>query len=261
MHFLVQSNIRNPEDHQRTIEALNELGFSYETILLTPDMKRVETQSGRTDVFVYGSVKLAKLAKQNTDWFPGSFYGGNHLYEVYAKHYQKYLLNETVEIFRVGEKISWKENERKFIKPYREAKLFTGQVFSEHEWNDFVYESLRSSTAWNETISVQASVPAFIYKEARVWVIGGQIAATVYYRFHKHTPFEAFVAPEGIAFAEEMIACFSVEDAFVLDICLTENGWKIVEVNCINSAGFYPNLDIKEVLRSLHSYFSHKPGG
>lgn len=252
MHFLIQSNIRNPEDHQRTVEALNELGFSYEVFELAPGMEQIKTHSGRTDVFPYGSVKLAKLAKQNTDWFPGSFYGGNHLYEVYSDRYKGYLLNETAQVFRVGENISWKEKEQKFIKPYREAKLFTGQVFSESEWTDFVYESLRGS----EASYVQVSVPAFIYKEARIWVVGGKIAAGVYYKFHKQTPFESFVAPEGMAFAAEMIAVFNVAEAFVLDICLTENGWKIVEVNCINSAGFYPNLDIKRVLRSLHDHFS-----
>ncbi len=258
MYFLIQSNIYSDPDHDRIYPILEELEIEYETIDLKSADTLININVDRNDVFVYGSVKLARLAKQNTNWFPGSFYGGNHLYEIYSKHYRENLLNFNTEVFCFGESILWNKFEEKFIKPYETAKLFTGKIFNESEWNDFVHENLlnpRTPLLTNESL-MQASIPQHIIKEARLWIIGNQIIEAVYYRFHGDIQFEASVSAEGIEFAKEMISIFAVADSFVMDICLTLDGWKIVEINCINSAGFFPNVDIKNLIKSLNIYFS-----
>lgn len=258
MYFLVQSNIFSDPDHDRIYSALDELNIEYETIDLKSSDTSIKISQDRNDVFVYGSVKLARLAKQNTNWYPGSFYGGNHLYEVYATHYKHNLLNADTHIFKFEEMMDWQKNEEKFIKPYDVAKLFTGKIFNEDEWNDFVYENIqypRTPLLTAESL-MQASIPQHIFKEARLWIIGKQIVATVYYRFHGDIIFEADVSVDGIEFAKEMIKTFNVAEAFVMDICLTTDGWKIVEINCINSAGFFPNLDVKTLIKSLNIYFT-----
>lgn len=107
MYFLVQSNIFSDPDHDRIYAALEELNIAYETIDLKSSDTAINISQDRNDVFVYGSVKLARLAKQNTNWNPGSFYGGNHLYEVYEKHYKDNLLNADTHIFKFGDKIEW----------------------------------------------------------------------------------------------------------------------------------------------------------
>jgi len=43
-----------------------------------------------------------------------------------------------------------------------------------------------------------------------------------------------------------------------MDIGLTNDGWKIIEVNCINSSGFYPNTNVKAIIKALYTYFSVK---
>ncbi|MFK7972837.1 MAG: ATP-grasp domain-containing protein, partial [Bacteroidia bacterium] len=60
-----------------------------------------------------------------------------------------------------------------------------------------------------------------------------------YYRFHGDVEFEEHAAAEGLAFAQHMAGLYNVADAYVMDIAMTMDGWKIMEVNCINSAGFY----------------------
>ncbi|MBX7226464.1 MAG: ATP-grasp domain-containing protein [Chitinophagales bacterium] len=258
MYFLVQSNIYSDPDHHRIFAALDELNIDYETIELLSTDESVSVQQDRQDVFVYGSVKLARLAKQNTNWYPGSFYGGNHLFEVYAKHYTNHLLNYSTEIFKFGDKLKWEMGETKFIKPYEMAKLFTGKVFYESEWNDFVEENtLHPRTPLLTPSSLmQASVPQHIIKEARLWIVGKQVVQSVYYRFHGDIVYESDVSIDGIEFAKEMIALFNVAEAFVMDICLTYDGWKIVEINCINSAGFFPKVDVKTLIKTLNIYFS-----
>lgn len=259
MLFLVQSNIYSDPDHDRIFDALHDLNIPYEKIELTSETKEITVKADRTDVFVYGSVKLARLAKANTHWTPGSFYGGNHQYKIYAAYYKENLLNYDVEVFKFKDFIAWKPNEQKFIKPYKDAKIFTGKVFTELKWTDFVSHSLENprTPLLNSESLIQASIPKEIYKEARLWIVGGHIVAAVYYKFNGDVVFEAEVAIEGIEFAKKMIQTYEVAEAFVMDICLTNYGWKIVEINCINSAGFYPNLNVHSLIKALHIYFSN----
>lgn len=58
----------------------------------------------------------------------------------------------------------------------------------------------------------------------------------------------------GLAFVTKMAQKYQPAAAFVLDICLTQNGWKIVEVNCMNSAGFYA-CNLQKLIVELESFF------
>ncbi|SDL77872.1 hypothetical protein SAMN05216273_10660 [Chryseobacterium taihuense] len=123
MYFLVQANVYLDPDHYRIFDALEELNIDYHVINIPPTAQKIDFETDRKDVFVYGSVTIARLAKQNTDWFPGSFYGGNHLYEVYSKYYCENLLNHKVSVHKISEELIWEKDELKFIKPYNEAKI------------------------------------------------------------------------------------------------------------------------------------------
>lgn len=181
MYFLLQSNIKGDSDHEKIIQVLEELDIGYETIEIDRGTEAIKIKADRNDVFVFGSVKLARLAKANTNWYPGSFYGGNHLFEVYSKHYGNNLLNDKVQVFKFDETIEWAPNEHKFIKPYKEAKIFTGKVFTQLKWQDFVVDSLANprTPLLTSASMVQASVPQTIIKEARLWIVGKQVVASV----------------------------------------------------------------------------------
>lgn len=104
---------------------------------------------------------------------------------------------------------------------------------------------------------VQISEAKLTIKEARLWIVGGQIIDAGYYKFNDNAPFEENVSEDGLSFANKMIQLFNLEEAFVMDICLTNEGWKIVEINCINSSGFYPNTNVKSIIKALNIYFSN----
>lgn len=130
-------------------------------------------------------------------------------------------------------------------------------TLSKIKWETFVENNLQnpSNPLINEKSFVQISIPRDIIKEARLWIVGGKIIEAVYYKILKEIPFEENVEKKGIEFAEKMISIFNVAEAFVMDICLTDIGWKIVEINCINSAGFFPNADVKKIFKELNNYF------
>ena len=195
MYFLVQANVYLDPDHYKIFDALEELNIDYSAINILPNTENIDFETDRKDVFVYGSVTIARLAKQNSDWFPGSFYGGNHLYEVYSKYYGENLLNHKVSVHKISEDLSWKKDEIKFIKPYNEAKIFTGRVFNEIEWKDFVFEAIENqSNRITENSLVQISQAKQTIKEARLWIVGGQIIDAGYYKLNENAPFEERVS-------------------------------------------------------------------
>lgn len=258
MYILIQSNIHKDPDFDRIYPILEELGIPYEKINLNSAITKLEISEKRNDVFVYGSVKLAMLAKKNSEWKFGSFYGGNHLSEVNSKFYKDNLLNYQTEIRELSAPLDWQEKEEKFIKPYQYAKLFTGNIFTKNKWENFVENTLQNpnSPLIDEHSLIQVSAPRGIIKEARLWIVGKKVVEAVYYKILKDIPFEEHVEVAALEFAEAMIEIFNVADAFVMDVCLTDIGWKIVEINCINSAGFFPNTNIKRIFNSLNNYFS-----
>ncbi|WP_228451837.1 hypothetical protein [Chryseobacterium sp. SN22] len=119
MFFLVQANVYLDPDHHKIFDVLEELNIDYSIINIPPAAEKIDFETDRKDVFVYGSVTIARLAKQNAGWFPGSFYGGNHLYEVYSEYYGAHLLNHEVMVCKISEKLIWEKDVKKFIKPYK----------------------------------------------------------------------------------------------------------------------------------------------
>jgi hypothetical protein len=58
------------------------------------------------------------------------------------------------------------------------------------------------------------------------------------------------VDKDEINFVNEMLTLFQPQPSFVIDVCLSEQGPKIVECGCINSAGFY-SADMNKLLVDL----------
>jgi hypothetical protein len=60
-----------------------------------------------------------------------------------------------------------------------------------------------------------------------------------------------------IDFAQSMVDKFQVAEGFVIDICLSEGQLKVVEVNNINSAGFY-DCNMFKLLSAIENHFNEK---
>lgn len=253
MIYVVQENVFREENYDKIFYALKKLGLEYEVASLKGDGElHVETE--RKDVFALGSIRLARLASEK-DWKPGSFFGGNHDYEVYSEHYGENLLNYDCKLFDIGEELDWGLNEIKFIRPSKDSKLVTGKLYTKTKWDDTINllkERHNGSLPW---ATIQVNSPKTIYKEARCWIVDGKIITSSYYKFGSNVMYEEEVEPEGLNFAQSMVDLYQVADAFVMDICLTPEGWKIVEINCINCSGFYKG-DLQKLLIALEDKFN-----
>lgn len=140
MHYIIQENVFRDQHYNLVISALERLQLTYEIVSLN-DTDSFEFKSKRKDVFCFGSIKLARIAKKNA-WHPGSLMNENHDYSVYAEYWQEHMLNWDSKIQDLKTAIAFGGG-RKFIRPTQDSKIFGGQLFDAQEWELNSQDSFR----------------------------------------------------------------------------------------------------------------------
>ncbi len=255
MYYIVQENTFREENYNLLIQSLEKLGLEYEIVKVLPFIDTVDFKTNRKDVFVFGALKLAKISKQE-EWTPGSLMTLNHDYMIYKDFYREHLLNYDSKIHKFGFSFDW-DSQYKFIRPTEDTKVFNGKVYDEIEWKEFVQYSMTNghSTVLNEDTYIQVSTPKEIHKEIRFWVVNGKIITGSQYRLRNMAVADSNIDIAAIEFAQKMVDIYQLADAFVIDVCLSNNEWKIVECGCINCAGFY-HADLMKVLIALENFYN-----
>lgn len=272
MHYLIQHNLFRDNHQERLLETLVKYNLPFTLVKIFPfinkivDVNDVPTTpyevtelpdllvSDPNNVFVFGGVKMARIAHLN-NWKPGSMFNENHDYSVYSQHYKENLLNCDSIVQPISKQIDWDRLEY-FIRPTQDSKSFTGKVFNKIEWEEFIENQLHNyrSESFNEATLIQIAIPKLIYKEYRFWVVNGEIVTGSSYPVNFNIDYIDPIEDSAVEFAQRMVDTFQIAKAFVIDVCLTDNGWKIVELNCINHAGFYKS-NIGKIIESLENYF------
>lgn len=272
MHYIIQENVFREQHYDMLQKSIDRLGLSYTTVRIFPfvekivDLKDIPDGPYNVDdlpefippqgkVFCFGAIKLARVAAKR-GWKPGSMMSQTHDFEVYKHHYKENLLNWDSQIIKFSEPFNWDINESKFIRPTEDTKTFTGKVFREVEWKDFVYYNQNNghTTLLNNDTLIQVSSVKTIQKEIRFWVVGGKIITGSQYRIGNQTLYDDYYEDESKQFAQSMVDKFQLAEAFVIDVCLVDDQWKVVEAGCINCAGFYKS-DLQKTVIALENYF------
>lgn len=254
MHYIVQENCFREANYDNLIKALNRLGLSYEIVNVLPFVEEVDFKSNRKDVFVFGSLKLSRIAKQY-DWNPGSTITNNHDYRIYSKHYAENMLNADSAIQKFGDDFVFKETEY-FFRPCEDNKAFNGRVYDKYDWEDFKKYSLTNGHAsvLTSDTSIQICKVKRIHQEARFWIVDGNIVTQSTYKIGSRVTYDSNVDKDAHIFCESMLKLFQLSKTFVMDVCLTPNGWKIVECGATSHAGFY-DADLQKILIALEDAY------
>lgn len=271
MFYLIQDNLFREAHFQKLLEGLRKMGLPHEVVKVFPYTEKVVRTSDVPDhafdmddlpefspppgkVFVFGTLKLASIARKK-GWKPGSLLDEGYDYISYFPHYRENLLNSDSIVMRLGDEIPWK-GEPLFLRPTQDSKAFVGKVFDQGEWEE-LYEnySYNYPEVFHPEVTIQVSSPKVIHREIRTWIVKGRVATASTYRVGSQVIYSAeMVDPEAVEFAERMAAVHSLSDAFVMDVCHTPEGWKIVECGDISCAGFYA-ADMQKILVALEAAF------
>jgi hypothetical protein len=241
MYYVIQENTFKEENFDVLINTLDRFNFDYEVVKVRPFIEDFEFKTKRKDIFCFGSVKMARLAKKY-GWHPGSLLNENHDYRVYSKYYKENLLNYDSKIQRFGDDIN---DELFFARPCEDTKYFTGKVYTKDEWCAWKEEFYKKGeeTSLNDNTEIQVSTPKYITKEFRFWIIGGEVVTGSLYRMGGWIRRSEDVDVGALEFCKQMVKIYQLAEAFVMDICEVliddKPEYKIIECGCINAAGFY----------------------
>lgn len=270
MLHLIQDKLFTQTNYENLISSLNRLNVNYKIVRVFPYIDKVVDLKDITEindieslveleikepVWCWGSTNLTKICKKN-GWLPGTMLNENHDYLYYRNIWKDDLLNYDSVISTIGDKIEW-DTVYKFIRPTEDSKAFTGGIFDIEKWNNTkeCYLNNPAYSKFNKDTKIQIGNIKNIQKEIRFWIVKDEIVTFSYYRLGGNSYLNNEVEPDAIKFVEKMISIGSVADAWVLDICLSDGEWKIVEVNCVNHSGFYSS-DIDKIVNSIVNNFN-----
>jgi len=254
MYYIIQENTFKEENYNNLLLALDRLNLPYETVQILPFVDSFEFKTNRKDVFPFGAVKMSRLSKK-LDWNPGSQLNENHDFMIYKNYYGENLLNYDSNIIKFGDDFFQKE--RFFARPTKDTKVFTGREFDMGEWLKFKEDSLNNghSTLLDVNTEIQISTIKKIQQEIRFWIVKGEVITASQYTLGGRYCLNDVVDQAAYDFCGKMVKIFELNNTFVMDLCLVENKYKIVECGCINSAGFY-KADLQKLIMSLENAFN-----
>ena len=205
---------------------------------------------------VYGSIQFVTKAVKETNLYPSSYYDPTR-YELmnYMSEYQPSLfLNSDgffVSFMWLYKRLSYYQSilgKKIFVRPNSPKKLFTGLIVESTDDLDLMFK----------TSSVTYSTPVFIScakhleREIRYFIVDGQVVShSQYHKNHEiciteDDDIECRKLAQKVADQTE-----EFHNTFVCDVGLWNGIPRVVELNCINTSGWYLG-DINAIMGSLN---------
>jgi len=282
MHWILQNNIYSEEGFEALTTALERCGLTYSVHKAVPfvgelDPDPVIPEGARA--IVMGSYSMARHAVKR-GWKPGAFLD-NLDFEIQRQHWGERMFNFDARVYPFAQ-VPFQEKPF-FLRPVGDSKAFTGWVTDWGEYTKFrdgVIRLPETADPINDPLGINlltVDTPVMvcpkkeIYSETRTWIVNDSpgynkedrgLAMRLGHRVvtasgYKVGTIKRYTPPEMVDkritdFAHECAQIWAPNDAFVLDVADTPDGLKIMEVNNLNSAGFYKG-DMNKLVMALES--------
>jgi hypothetical protein len=260
MHWILQTDLFSEEGYRILLETLRrfEIPFSIHNVIpFTGKLTRPRAPHLKGPVICMGSYSLRHAAKKHR-WFPGVFDLEPFDFTEQLKAWGTHMLNADSVVVRFADAVMPLNS--MFIRPIQDSKVFAGKVFEAEDFYDWqtrvcVLNHDHGTSLSNDTL-VQVSPIKDIHSEYRFWVVKGRIVTASQYKLGSQVIYSPVVDESLFDYVRERIAEHQPAEAFVIDVCTTPDGMKIVETNTLNSSGFYA-ADIQKLVMSLEDAFNN----
>lgn len=258
MHWILQNNLFNEDAYGVLLSTLERFGLPYSIHKVIPFVGELVDPPELTtnNVICMGAYSLRHVAKKNR-WNPGVFDLEPFNFNVQLTNWGSNMLNfdSTVTEFQDADII----DECAFVRPIEDSKVFAGGVFDKEDFYDWKRKVCVLEYDYGNTLSkntlVQVCRPKNIYSEHRFWIVKGKIVTSSTYKLGSKIVYLPLVDQRFHDYVNDMIQIWQPHDAFVIDVCECEDGLKIVEINTLNSSGFYAS-DIPNLVTALEDGFN-----
>ena len=267
MHWVIQEKVIEEGAFHLILSTLTRGGIPYSVVKFIPfthkliptdadlsleDIPEIVVPDG--NVFVMGATLMNLVAKEK-GWNPGTFHNENHSYDKWLEHWGDNLLNNVSRVGKLGIlEVPWKGKDI-FIRPCHDTKAFNGQLMNESEfdlWRKDQLSSGRDPMWLGPDTDIVVAPYKEIFAEYRFFVVDGEIVTGSLYKLgHRLCPDE-YVAPAAKDYAKAMIDIWAPARGFVIDIAETSEGYRVIEVNTLNSSGFY-KCDVSKIIGAVEA--------
>ena len=257
MYWIIQNNLWNELNFTNVVETLERMNIPHEIVKVIPFVDELADSNNEVDekyvpptdlpVYICGGTTLVKIA-QKKGWIPGAFLNENFNAIKHNEVWGELMLNYNAIQSTFGDlsKPSWITDNSKdqfFIRPVNDDKSFAGHVTTWDAfkiWQKKVIKLRDTYTTLNANTELIVAPIKEIYKEYRFFIVDQKIATHSLYKLgNRVAPRNDFIDDDLRMFVNQCIWKWQPDRAFVIDIAETPDGFKIVEINCINSSGFY----------------------
>ncbi len=213
-----------------------------------------------------GATSLSRVA-QSRGWTPGTYLNDNFDFSKWRDGFGKEnILNGDAEVGLIKQ-ITIPPYEDVFVRPVHDTKSFSGEVMTIdqlHNWlKDISKIEEEEFTPLHKNTEIMISNIKDISAEYRMFIVGGKVVTGSLYKRGNRVYTDEYIEPDVYRFTERMIGEWQTKvdckilpsvrvpaNAFVMDIAITPNGMKVIEINNINSAGFYA-ADCQKIVAAL----------
>jgi hypothetical protein len=266
LHWIVQEGFFNETGMCDLVDLLKKYDIPHTIVKVIPFIGEVIPDiNPEGNVICFGSYSMRHTAKKY-NWYPGVFDLDEIADKLYTikNEWTKHLLNRDSHFCMfedVGELVNKMGLTEFFMRPVNDSKVFAGKLFSIEEYNEWrelvvVLEKDDGTSLRADTLCLVSS-PKTIYAEYRLFVIGGEIVTSSQYKINDVVRYDAIVDEDILQFGRDRIKEQRLADAYCLDLCRTSDGIKIVEVNTINSAGFYC-ADVNKLVTRFEELYNNE---
>jgi len=241
MHWVIQKSLFKPANYRLLTEALDSLGVEYSSVFIPNGTFDLEPEINPTGkVYVCGAIKLKKIAKER-NWSPGSFLNSNFSFDRWVTELGNELLNYDVTYGKFSD-IQTEHMAKFFIRPLEDNKAFDGMVIDNEMINLWRNDP---SKGYLLNLDVIVSPVKDIYREYRLFVVKNQVVTGSIYKIAGKPQISEDVEQDVIDYVSDIVNKWTPSESFVIDVCLTNNGYRVIEFNNINSSGFYASNVLK----------------
>lgn len=258
MHWVLQENLFQERERAQIRAAVERWGLPYSLHKVVPFSGDLipPPQPLAPKVICLGSYSMRHTARRK-GWTPGVYDLEGCSFVEQHRRWGDRMLNADSRVVPFSDAAIERAT---FVRPVEDTKVFAGRVFEPDElgaWREKVAALGKApdSSLDGDTL-VQLSEPKELYVEIRYWIVGGRIAGRSQYRRGGRVVYSPDVDDRYDRFVEEVIddrpgaGGWQPRRAFVLDVAETADGLRIVEINTLNSAGFYA-ADIQRIVLAL----------
>lgn len=190
-----------------------------------------------------GTLPLMKYIQQHRRWIPGGWCTfDNFDCSTYYSYFGDYLLNRHYTMLPIAEAMrlhrglisAFGDDGKVFVRPDSVDKSFSGTLVDTDSFRSFL-----SPWSADPTTMILVAAPRRLTYEWRLFVAHGRVVTGSRYRLNGTTDVAPDL-PESVSeFATEVLAAvpWRPDPLFVMDVCASDDGLRIVELNSFSCSG------------------------